>query len=171
MLVRLLALALFLAAPVAHGQIALMPYTGYDFDAENVLVGAGVEVGLPIAAPVGLSLRPSGEIVLSKDIDIAGRAFTQSIGQANLDVIAKLGTPGIQPYVGAGLAVRFILLGTSDDDAVEGDQDVEEANVGANLLGGVLFGGFGPVRPFVQARLTVSDGSAFAVLAGLSIGL
>lgn len=168
---RLLALTLFLVAPVAHAQIALMPYAGYDFDAENVLVGVGAEVGLPVAAPVGLSLRPSGEIVLSKDIDIAGRTFTQSIGQANLDVIAKLSTPGFQPYAGAGLAVRFVSLDTSDDDAVEGDQDVAETNVGANLLGGVLLSGFGPVRPFVQARLTVGDGSAFAVLAGLSVGL
>jgi hypothetical protein len=171
MRLRLLALAFCLAAPAAHAQVALLPYAGYDFDAENLLIGAGVEVSLPVAAPVGLSVRPSGEIVLSKDIDIAGRTFTQSIGQANLDVVAKLGAPGIQPYVGAGLAVRVVVLDTSDDDAVEGDQGVEEANVGANLLGGVLFGGFGPVRPFVQARLTVSDGGAFAVLAGLSIGL
>lgn len=166
-----LALLLFTAAPAAHAQFAVLPYAGYDFDGEAVLIGLGAEVALPLAAPVALSLRPSGEYLLPKDLDIGGRTFGQNIAQVNLDVIARLRAPGIQPYAGVGVGVRLIKLDTSDNDDVEGNLDIEETNVGANLLGGVVFGGIGPVQPFVQGRLTVGDGSAFAVFGGLRVGL
>jgi opacity protein-like surface antigen len=163
---RLLTLALFLAVPAAHAQFAVLPYVGYDLDAETAVFGLGAEVALPLATPVGLSVRPSGEYLLIRDIDIAGRTFQQIISQLNLDVIVRFGTPGLQPFAGAGVSVRSIDLDTSDNDDVEGDQDITETNVGANLLGGAEFGA-GALRPFLQGRLTLSDGSVLSFLGGV----
>lgn len=173
MLRRLLFLALVTAAlvPEAHAQVSVLPYAGYDLDGEAVLIGLGAEVALPVVAPVALSLRPSGEYLLPKDLDIGGRVFGQNISQVNVDVIARLKAPGLQPYAGAGVGIRLIKLDTSDNDDVEGNQDIEETNVGANLLGGVAFSALGPVRPFAQARLTVGDASIFSVAGGLMVSL
>lgn len=168
-------LALLLALPTAQAQFSILPYAGYDLDGEAVLIGLGAEVALPVVAPVALSVRPSAEYLLPKDLTIGDRIFGQNISQINLDVIARLKAPGIQPYAGAGLGVRLIKLDTSDDDAVEGNQDVEETNFGANLVGGVAFGGFGPVRPYLEGRLaigsSVGGGSVAAVMGGLIVGL
>lgn len=159
------------AFSVAQAQFAILPYAGYDLDGEAVLIGLGAEVVLPLAAPVALSLRPSGEYLLPKDLDIGGRVFGQNIAQVNVDVIARLRAPGIQPYAGVGVGVRLIKLDTSDNDDVEGNLDVEETNVGANLIGGVAFSPLGPVRPFVQARATFASGTIVALMAGVSVGL
>ena len=159
------------ALPTAHAQFTLLPYAGYDFDAENPLVGLGAEFALPITAPVAFALRTSGEYMFTRDLDIAGRLFSQTIGQVNLDVIARLRSPGVQPYGGAGVALRFVSLDTSDDDDVEGDQDSASTNVGANLIGGVALGTFGPVRPFVQGRVTLGEGTAFALAGGIVLSL
>lgn len=161
---------LALSSP-AQSQYAVLPYVGYDLDGEAVLIGLGAELALPIAAPVALSVRPSGEYLLPKDLTIGGRIFGQNISQINLDVIARLKAPGIQPYAGAGISVRLIKLDTSDNDDVEGNLDVEETNVGANLLGGALFGGFGPVRPFVQGRYTLSKTSIVSFIGGIRVSL
>lgn len=170
---RVLLLALFLASavPAAHAQFAVLPYVGYDLDGEAVLIGLGAEVALPLVAPVTLSIRPSGEYLLPKDLQIGGRTFGQNIAQVNVDVIARLKAPGIQPYAGAGVGIRLIKLDTSDNDDVEGNLDVEETNVGANLLAGVAFSALGPVRPFAQGRLTVGDGSIFSVAGGVMLSL
>lgn len=171
----LLALLLGTGFSTAQAQFAVLPYVGYDLDGEAVLIGLGAEFALPITAPVALSLRPSGEYLLPKDLDIGGRAFGQNISQVNVDVIARLKAPGIQPYGGVGVGIRLIKLDTSDNDDVEGNQDVEETNVGANLLGGVLLGGIGPVQPFLQGRVTLGSGlgsgTAASVMAGLRVGL
>ena len=45
----LLAVFAFVAVPT-QAQIAVLPYAGYDFDAENPLLGIGVEFALPITA-------------------------------------------------------------------------------------------------------------------------
>ncbi|MEM1042651.1 MAG: hypothetical protein AAGI91_08485 [Bacteroidota bacterium] len=166
-----LAFLLTFALPAAHAQIGVLGYAGYDTDAEGLVVGVGAEVDLPVAAPVALAVRPSGEYLLATDITVADRVFTRTMGQVNLDLIARLGTPGIQPYAGAGLSVRLISFDTSDDDAVEGDLDSAENNVGANLLAGVAFGGLGPVSLFVQGRATLSSGSAGTFVGGLRVGL
>lgn len=157
--------------PTAHAQVRVLGYAGYDTDAEGAILGAGVEIGLPVSAPVALALRPSGEYLLATDITVGNRVFTRTIGQINLDVIARLGTPGFQPYAGAGLSVRLISFDTSDDDAVEGDLDSAENNVGANLIGGVEFGGFGPVSLFVQGRATLASESTATFMGGLRLGL
>lgn len=164
----LLALLALVAVP-AQAQLTVLPYAGYDFDAENPLIGVGVEFALPITAPVAVSLRPSGEYMFTRDLDIAGRLFSQTIGQVNLDVIARLRSPGLQPYGGAGVAFRFVSLDTSDDDDVEGDQDSASTNVGANLIGGVALGALGPVRPFVQGRVTLAEETAFALAGGIML--
>lgn len=161
----------FLLASVlpAQAQFSILPYAGYDLDGEAVLIGLGAEIALPLVAPVALSVRPSGEYLLPKDLNIGDRVFGQNIAQVNLDVIARLKAPGLQPYAGVGVGIRLIKLDTSDNDDVEGNLDVEETNVGANLIGGVAFSTLGPVRPFVQGRLTVGDGSIFSVAAGVMV--
>ena len=167
----LAALLLTSALPTAQAQIGALGYAGYDTDAEGAIVGVGAELDLPVAVPVALALRPSGEYLLATDITVADRIFTRTMGQVNLDLIARLGTPGFRPYAGAGVSVRLISFDTSDDDAVEGDLDSAENNVGANLLAGVEFGGLGPVGLFVQARATLGSGSAGTFMGGLRLGL
>lgn len=167
----LAALLLTTALPAAYAQTGGLGYAGYDTDAEGAMLGVGLEIGLPVTAPVALTVRPSGEYLLATDITVADRVFTRTMGQFNLDLIARLGTPSFQPYAGAGVSVRLISFDTSDDDAVEGDLDSAENNVGANLLAGVEFGGFGPVNLFVQGRATLTRGSTATFMGGLRLGL
>ena len=171
-MLRLTALALVLLAAPASAQVAILPYGGYDLDVGSPLYGLGVEVSVPVAAPVGVAVRLSGESVVSKDFTRAsdGRLFTEEVMQAGLEVIGTLGAGSLRPYVGVGLAATSFKLDTADDDDVEGDQDVEGTDISANVVAGAVLGGFGPVAPFVQARGTLGGRTAGAVLGGVRLG-
>lgn len=167
-MLRLGALLLVLAAP-ATAQIAVLPYGGYDLEVESPLVGIALEIGVPLSLPVDVAVRPSAEFVVPAEFEMAGRVFNEEVLQAGLDVVASFGVGSLQPFVGAGLAFSATELDTSDDDAVEGDQDSASSGFGANVLAGVTLG-TGIARPFAQVRASTGDRSAAAVVGGLRIG-
>ncbi|WP_412062816.1 hypothetical protein [Rubrivirga sp. IMCC45206] len=161
--------AVALTAPVASAQLAVLPYAGYDLEAPNPLVGLGVEIGLPTAAPVALAVRASGEFVVPAEFDRDGRVFNKEVLQGNLDVVASFGAGVARPYVGAGVSFVSLELDTADDDAVEGDLDSSSRSVGGNVLAGATFGS-GLIAPFAQARASIGDRTAVTVSGGLRIG-
>lgn len=171
-MLRLLASLVLFAAMPASAQIAVLPYGGYDLDVSSPLYGLGVEIGVPVAAPVDVSVRLSGESVVSKDFTRVsdGRLFTEEVLQGNLELVGTLGAGALRPYAGIGLAVTSFKLDTADDDDVEGDQDLEGTDVSANAVAGAMLGGFGPVAPFVQARGTLGGRTAGAVMGGIRLG-
>lgn len=166
----LFAFSLLVLAPAAQAQLGLLAYGGYNSDAENALIGGGFDIGLPMAGPVALSIRSTAEYAFPSDILIADRVFSRDILQGNVDIVARFGAGGLQPFAGAGLAIMNVALDTSDNDAVEGDLDSSETNVGANLFAGANLGQFGPIQPFVQARVTLGSDTAFSGLGGLRLG-
>jgi len=159
-----LALVAVLLAPRADAQVQFVPYLGYDFDIGDgsLLVGVGAEFGiLPGALPVGLALRPSAEYYF---VDTPpGTSF--DFFQINADVIAELPPigPGVGLFAGAGLGLGFVSFeaGEFSDSSTE---------FGVNFLGGLdIDTGF--VSPFVQARLTLMDGTRFGILGGVKLAL
>ena len=163
----LLLFALLLAAP-SRAQIGIVAYGGYDVDAGTTLFGAGGEFGLPVSAPVALSLRATAEFVSPVDRVIEGRTFNREVLQAHLDLLAEFGSGSVAPYAGLGAALADEKLDTADDDDVEGDQDRASTRIGANLIGGVRTA-LGPVMPFVEARVTVSAEPTVTALGGLAV--
>jgi hypothetical protein len=159
------AVALPMMAPRAQAQVEFMPYLGYDFDIGDgsLLVGVGAEFGfLPTGVlPVGLSLRPSAEYYF---VDSPSQVDFQFF-QINADAIAELSPPGVPIgiFAGAGLGIGFSsveIAGVSDSST----------DFGLNILGGAEFGG-GFLRPFLQGRVTLMDGTRLAILGGVKLGL
>lgn len=143
-----LALTLLLgSAGVAHAQRAhIGPRIGFDFDAEDALIGG--QILLPITRSVELYpsfdyyLRDAGTwLGFNGDLRFRLNARTRSV-----------------VYLGAGLGVLHRSDGVDDTDA------------GLNLFGG-LDAHAGAVHPFVEGRLRLNDGSAFQILAGLNFTL
>ena len=155
------------SAPRAEAQFSLMPYLGYNLDSEGGLVGIGAEFAAPFSAGnLELAIRPSVEYVFVEDIELFGTEINTTLLQINADVVTRFSaTPSFQPYAGAGLGILYASVES-------GGQSVSDTELGINVLGGLEFPGvLGFGDPFVQGRLTIADGSAIAILAGLSIPL
>ena len=169
-----LALVAALAAPRADAQFSLIPYAGYNLDAEGAVVGIGGEFAAPFSAgSLVLAIRPSVEYIFTETIENPlGDDISSTALQINGDVITRFAASGsIQPYAGAGLAIYYF-----NQDEIDLGFGVttggSSTDIGLNILGGVEFPGVvGFGDPFVQGRLTLADGSAIAILAGLSIPL
>ena len=159
------------------------------------IVGVGAEFALtPGILPVALKVRPSVETVFVPSAEGTFSDFegaftveaTQTFFQASADLIAELSPPlsPVIPYVGLGLTyVTYELELSASDLGSSSSETTDGSSLGANVLGGVRFGG-GFVAPFVQARYSLADpspdefedadieiGNGFSILAGVSIGL
>jgi hypothetical protein len=154
--------AIPLMAPRTEAQVSFIPYIGYDFDIGDgsLLVGVGAEFGLlPIGVlPVAVNIRPSAEYYF---VDAPAGEDLQDFFQINADAIAMLATgPGLGVFAGAGLGIGFSSFEVADSST----------DFGVNFLGGAQFG-TGFAIPFVQARVTLMDGTRFAILGGVKLGL
>ncbi len=177
-LALLFALALPFTAQKAQAQgFSLIPYLGYNLDAEAFLVGIGTELEAPFSAGnLALAIRPSVEYLFTDDINTGlGNDVGQNVLQINGDVIARLSASGFEPYAGVGLAV--VLVSTDfdcDGNSVceDFEDDASGSDIGLNLVGGLEFpGAVGFGTPFAQARITLADGTAISLLGGVSIPL
>ncbi len=154
------ALTLAIALPVqAHAQWALNTHGGYDVDATEFIIGAGVEFSIPGAAISGVPLTFAPGFDYYPGLD--GASFFVMDFDAHYPFQAK----GISPYIGAGMYVSRI----SVDIPAFGN--VSDTNVGLNLKGGASFGTSSKVRPFTEARLRMGNGSTLILKGGLSIQL
>ena len=152
------ALALALTVPVeGHAQWSLKMHGGYDLDAEEFLIGAGVEFSIPGAAISGvpLTFAPAFDYYPG----LAGSSFFVMDLDAHYPFPAK----GMSPYVGGGMYVSR----TSVDFGAFGR--VSDTDVGLNIKGGATFGTSSQVRPFTEARLRIGSVSTLTLKAGLSI--
>ena len=137
-------------AAVAEGQTNRMhlgPQINYDFDLEEIGIGA------QFGAPLGNRLEFYPSFVW---------LFVDPGSFWNLNADLKYRVASSQPhwlYVGGGLNIsRFAFEG-------EGESDV-----GLNLLAGAE-SLKGRIHPFVEARLSIGDGSRFQLAAGTDFTL
>ena len=152
------ALALAVTFPVqGHAQWSLKTHGGYDLDAEEFLIGAGVEFSIPGAAISGVPLTFAPAFDYYPGLD--GASFFVMDFDAHYPFPAK----GMTPYVGGGMYVSRV----SVDFPTFGR--VSDTDVGLNLKGGATFGTSSQVRPFTEARIRVGNGSTLTLKAGLSI--
>ena len=177
----LFAFALPMTANRAEAQFSLLPYIGYNLDAEAFLVGIGAEFEAPFSAgSYALGFRPSVEYVFvdsPPDQTVAGTTISSSITalQINGDLIARLNASGFNPFVGAGLAIAYASASVDCSGSFCDDFDSASnsaTDLGINVLGGLEFpGALGFGDPYVQGRITFADGTAISILGGLSIPL
>jgi len=124
------------------------PRVLYNFDAESF----GIGVGLTAPIQSGFSFYPSFDYYF---LDL-GTSF-----QINADVKYQFPNEDLQwLYVAAGVGIsRFSYEGFSSTDA------------GLNLVGGFQPAGAARIKPFVEAKLGIGDGSYFQVAGGINIPL
>lgn len=177
-LALLFALALPFTADRAQAQgFGLIPYVGYNLDAESFLVGIGGEFGSVFnLGTMAIGVRPTVEYLFVDDGGFGDEASATFL-QINGDLITRFGTPGasLVPFAGAGLAIVTVSYDADCDGNPVCEEFLDEAggsDIGLNVLGGVEFpGALGFGSPFVQGRLTLADGSAISILGGLVIPL
>jgi len=151
---RVLAMAslLFLVPALASAQFDIGVRGGFYSDASAGFLGAELLTPLPIAR--GWFLNPNFEYVFVDD----GHLYT-----LNLDAHYDLNTRN-EPYyfwLGGGPAVIF-----SKIDAPFGCRNCSsdsQTDIGLNLLAGVGFWKRGPVRPYVQGKVTISDNTEASI--------
>jgi hypothetical protein len=142
---RVLALAslLFLVPALARAQFDVGVRGGFYSDASAGFLGAELLTPLPVR---GWFLNPNFEYVFVDD----GHLYT-----LNLDAHYDLNTRN-EPYyfwLGGGPAVIFSKVDSS------GSQN----DLGLNLLAGIGFWKRGPVRPYVQGKVTISDNTEASI--------
>lgn len=146
-LTAVLAAGTTLAAEAQTSRAHLGPRISYNFDAEEV--GLGAQVGLPIGRR--LEFYPSFDVFF---VDPG------SLWALNADIKYRFGGQGMEwLYTGGGLNVTNASVGDND-----------ETNAGLNLLLGVE-SLRGWVHPFAEGRLTVGDESMFQLSGGINFTL
>ena len=155
------ALVLAIALPVqAHAQWAVSTHGGYDVDAKEILIGAGVEFSIPGVAISGVPLTFAPGFDYYPGID--GASFFVMDFDAHYPFQAK----GITPYIGGGMYVSRVSINIPGLGG-----SVSDTNVGLNLSGGASFGSSSKVRPFTEAHLRMGNGSTLLLKGGLTIQL
>ncbi len=152
----LLALVLTAAIPFASRAqgVDLGVHGGFDSDASEFILGASVGLSLP---GVPLSFTPG--------FDYYPGITGVSLFIVDFDANYSIPAAGVSPYVGAGLFLSHTSIDLGPLGSFSGN------DVGLNLNGGMAFGAGGPVRPFAEAKLRVSDNTTVAIRGGLKIRL
>lgn len=135
------------AAEAQTSRAHLGPRISYNFDAEEV--GLGAQVGLPIGRR--LEFYPSFDVFF---VDPG------SLWALNADIKYRFGGEGMDwLYTGGGLNITNASVNGND-----------ETDAGLNLLLGVeSLSGW--VHPFAEGRLTIGDESMFQLSGGLNFTL
>lgn len=134
----------------ARAQTQFGIHGGYDVDVEDPFIGAQVRFGLaslPVVIQPGVDYFFVGDDVTLLQFDL----------NALYDISGGPAEP-FTPYVGAGLGIRYINIDAIDESETDG---------GLNLLAGARFNTMTRLRPFVQARITIEDGTSVAVMGGI----
>lgn len=158
-LLPLFAFGLMWATPAA-GQIRLGPRVGYNLDA---FTDSGAEEGaFTLGGEVRFPLRGI-PIILNPGADYYFNGLDDTnVWQFDANVLYPISHENMvfTPYVGAGLAMTRVSF--DPDTGLLGRLIGEdnETDFGLNLLGGATFG-FGTLRPFAQAQITLGDHLAF----------
>lgn len=149
-------LALFLLSAAAQAQVPspvtfeLGPRVGHDIggDVEETFLGVDARLGI-MALPIDFQAT----------FDYYFMEENKTFWQLSLNALLSFG-PGIvfTPYVGAGLGIAR----TSIDMGILSASDTD---TGVNLIGGARFG-MGPLRPFVQAQVTMLGDVELVTIAG-----
>lgn len=145
------ALCTFFAVSTASAQTKLGLNAHYGLDMEKFQIGA--EYHLPLGM-TGLAFVPNFEYYLMDD---------PTLFAINADLHYAIGdryTASFTPYVGAGLAITRWSF-----------NDVNDTNVGVNLLGGANFKTGGRTMPFVQLEYRAGDHSDLSIGGGLRFRL
>ncbi len=132
----------------------------------NFGIGPRVEFGLGRAIP-GLGVTGSFDYFFPDDFrltTIEGQMFTASVNywEINANLIygfSIANTPGVDPYVGAGINFSHI-SGNFTGPGAAGDNS--ETDAGINLVGGAKFPLTG-VTPFLEARLELKGSDPLGV--------
>lgn len=150
-----------LPAALAKGQIQLGVRGGYNLDAFS---DSGAEDGaftLGGEARLGLNGLP---IVLNPGADYYFNGIDNTtVWQFDANVLYPISHNNMTftPYVGAGLGVTRVSF--DPDTGLFGrliNDKSSESDIGLNVLGGATFG-FGAIRPFAEAQITMGDHLAF----------
>lgn len=134
-------------ASAQTGQTYVGPRITYNFDYEEVAIGA--QLGLPLTS--ALDFYPSLDIFLVDEGSLLG---------FNGDLKFRPGMTGSSPlYVGGGLNLSRRSI-----------NDRSDTEPGLNLFGG-LEGRSGSIRPFVEVRATLADRSTVQLSGGLNFAI
>ena len=138
---------LLASAPAATAQSSLGVNVGYNVDNEEFFAGGQFRYGLT-AFPI--TINPIVETYFIDNLTFL---------QIDLNALYHIGrqyTTTFTPYFGAGLGINYL-----DTDFGDGETDA-----GLNLIAGADFGQ-ARIRPFVEARIQINEGTPVIARGGV----
>jgi hypothetical protein len=149
-----------MAAEAQDGPTTFGPKVMYHFDSEDFGIGAFLTKPLTDA----ISIYPSFGYWL------AGEGLTR--WELNADLMYNVPGESLQwLYLGAGLNYSRFSIDGCEDLPGGFDAFCSGSDIGLNLIGGFEPQGAARIKSFAEVRLTIGDGSGFAVGGGLRIPL
>ena len=143
---------LALGAPEVRAQVRLGGEVSYG-DSYDVAIGARLVASLRSMIPgPSLAFHASFDYFFP---DVEGLTYWE----INPGIVygIPVRSPGFSPYLGGGLNIAY-----ASSDLT----DASDTDLGLNVMGGLQFGA-ARLRPFVEARLTISGGDQFVLTGGL----
>lgn len=151
-LLALFFFALGVQTAAAQVGIRIGPRVGYEIDdVEELFIGADARLDI---ATLPVIVNPAFDYYLTDGYDL----FQLSV---NALYTFGINNTAFTPYAGAGVGITRVSADTGFDFV-----DDSNTEVGLNIIGGAEFG-FGNLRPFVQAQLTIGDVDLTTIAGGL----
>lgn len=151
-------LTIVLSAPAtAQSNVRLGGFLGFEFDNEEDWLIFGAE-GRWRTNTMQFDIQPRFHYQ-----SFTGGSQSQLDGNILFNFRSLLAQ--VQPYMGAGVALNRLNI----DVNIPGEEDLDETNVGINLISGLIFGTNPKWRPYAQFEYTAIND--FGNGANLAIGI
>ncbi len=145
---------------------------GYEFEVEDPLLGLESRFTFEILPNIAASFNPAVNYFFMSPREFPGGTVESSLFQVDANVLGHLVVDGpVEPYAGIGLAIQHARI---EVESFVGDAEESETGLGLNVLVGTEVSIEGPLAPFVQLRVTISDldnidhANFFAAMGGLA---
>lgn len=151
-------LSLVLSAPaLAQSNVRLGGFLGIEFDNEEDWLIFGGEARLRTAR-MQFDIQPRFQYQ-----SFTGGSSAQLDGNILFNFRSLVAQ--VQPYMGAGVALNRLSI----DVDTPGEEDLDDTNVGLNLISGLVFGTNPKWRPYAQFEYTIIND--FGNGANLAVGI
>jgi hypothetical protein len=140
--------------PVARADAGIGPHLGLNFDGEDpVFLGANARIDIArVGETVELQIDPSAAYYFTSSATVLHFALS-------LPFEFRLPDSNVRPFGGGGLSLFYV------HENHEGDLRPR-----LNLIGGLAFA-LQALKPFIELRVILGDGSGFELLGGLLFNL
>lgn len=143
------------ADPIDYRRSTVGGFFGYDFEVEDPFLALDARFTFDVAPNIAVSFNPAFNYFFMSEREVLFGTIDPTLLQFDLNALGHLIIDGpVEPYFGLGLAIQHARI---DAEAFGEEDHDSETEPGLNVVVGTEVDIEGPIVPFAQLRVTISD--------------